>query len=343
MKNVTAKASVLILLFSFLFISCEGENLTSVSLTDNSPTSLVYLDEETSYNGLARGDVSTVRITLNGEEIEEVGLSDGKFDFKMIFTELGEQKLNLEGLNTAGTVVAEAKYLPQVTERSAVGDDEMFDFTFPSPSKDSNSTLWATYYYLPQVSSVSSGGHALRDLQGNPLGPVLSKRDWCNSAMEGSVRVLDSQGRGVTYNYLGTSSVNAVDCTSIFPRHPKTGQVKFRLARGSFGDGVKTYRLIPFRTIAVDRSVIPYGSVVYIPSARGNKVTLPDGTQTVHDGYFFAGDTGGAIIGNHIDVYIGVAKTNPFSWVKSNSSGTFKAHIVTDQTIINKLTELHIK
>lgn len=44
------------------------------------------------------------------------------------------------------------------------------------------------------------------------------------------------------------------------------------------------------RTIAVDPSVIPYGSRVKIP-ALGN-------------GTFIAEDTGGAINGNHIDVYM---------------------------------------
>ncbi|MCR9203129.1 MAG: 3D domain-containing protein, partial [Halobacteriovoraceae bacterium] len=70
---------------------------------------------------------------------------------------------------------------------------------------------------------------------------------------------------------------------------------------------------------------------------------LPDGSETVHDGYFFAGDTGGAIKGTHIDVYIGVAKKNPFSWVKSNSSGTFKAKVVNDPVIKQVLTDLHLK
>jgi 3D (Asp-Asp-Asp) domain-containing protein len=303
---------------------------------------VVYKDETQPYKGTASGDVESVTVFLNGEEVENLGLTNGAFSFEILFSDLGQQDLVLKGNNGVGEVVAEAQYQPVVRERGSSDSDDMFDFSFPKFQGSVNSNLWATYYYLPQVTSIRNG-HPLRDLSGNPLGPVLSKRDWCNSAMEGSVRVIGSNGEGITYNYAGTSSSNSVDCLSIFPRHPKTSQVKFRLARGSYGDGVKRYRLVPFRTIAVDNSVIPYGSIVYIPGARGNKIILPDGSETVHDGYFFAGDTGGAIKGTHIDVYIGVAKKNPFSWVKSNSSGTFKAKVVNDPVIKQVLTDLHLK
>ena len=49
----------------------------------------------------------------------------------------------------------------------------------------------------------------------------------------------------------------------------------------------------PLQTIAVDPSVIPMGSRVYVPAYRG------DG----HGGWFIASDTGGGISGRHIDVY----------------------------------------
>ena len=48
-----------------------------------------------------------------------------------------------------------------------------------------------------------------------------------------------------------------------------------------------------YQSIAVDPSVMPLGSRVYIPAYRG------DG----HGGWFIAQDTGGAINGRHIDVY----------------------------------------
>jgi 3D (Asp-Asp-Asp) domain-containing protein len=49
--------------------------------------------------------------------------------------------------------------------------------------------------------------------------------------------------------------------------------------------------LTPYRSIAVDPSVIPMGSKVYIPQYRD------------HGGWFKAADTGGAIQGRHVDVF----------------------------------------
>jgi len=50
--------------------------------------------------------------------------------------------------------------------------------------------------------------------------------------------------------------------------------------------------LRPYRTIAVDPDLIPSGSRIYIPTYK-----------QVNGGWFVATDTGGAIIGRHLDVY----------------------------------------
>ncbi len=47
-----------------------------------------------------------------------------------------------------------------------------------------------------------------------------------------------------------------------------------------------------YRSLAVDPRVIPFGSHVYIPAYR-----------RINGGWFEADDTGGAIIGNHVDVF----------------------------------------
>ncbi|MCW3066646.1 MAG: hypothetical protein JWN32_3818, partial [Solirubrobacterales bacterium] len=52
--------------------------------------------------------------------------------------------------------------------------------------------------------------------------------------------------------------------------------------------------LAPYRTLAVDPRLIPRGSRVFIPFYRRNGLG---------SGWFVAGDTGGAIIGRHLDVY----------------------------------------
>ena len=82
--------------------------------------------------------------------------------------------------------------------------------------------------------------------------------------------------------------------------------------------------------------------MIYIPSARGAVITLSNGQQITHDGYFFAGDKGGAIKSNHIDVYIGTSSSAPFfPWITNSSATPFKAYVVKDQKIIDELTALH--
>jgi len=60
-------------------------------------------------------------------------------------------------------------------------------------------------------------------------------------------------------------------------------------------------RVVPMRTLAVDKNIIPRRTVVFIKETVGLK--MPDG-QT-HDGYWYASDIGGAIKGQRIDLYTG--------------------------------------
>ena len=60
-------------------------------------------------------------------------------------------------------------------------------------------------------------------------------------------------------------------------------------------------RVVPMRTIAVDKSIIPRRTVIFIKETVGLK--MPDGAD--HDGYWYASDVGGAIKGKRIDLYTG--------------------------------------
>ncbi len=88
-----------------------------------------------------------------------------------------------------------------------------------------------------------------------------------------------------------------------------SGAFTFPLAAGSWSNGVGVRYVPPpagitfapgpsraslayLRSVAVDPSVIPLGSHIYIPSY-----------QSINGGWFEADDTGGAIVGQHIDVY----------------------------------------
>ncbi len=60
-------------------------------------------------------------------------------------------------------------------------------------------------------------------------------------------------------------------------------------------------RVVPMRTIAVDKTLIPRRTVLFIKETVGLK--MPDGGD--HDGYWYASDVGGAIKGQRIDLYTG--------------------------------------
>lgn len=216
-----------------------------------------------------------------------------------------------------------------------------FDLPAPSPKAQSRTqSLWATYYNVHRAQNIANG-EPLRTLNGRSLGVQLTQRDWCAAAVQGTVQVMNSQRVLGTYNYAGRGPAQ-VDCSRYYPSLGKaTGQVRFTPTRNPFGDGVQGLALVPYRTIAVDPSQIPIGSVLYIPAARGQMVTLPSGARVAHDGYFYAADVGGAIKGRHIDVFLGTADRNPFPFVKSTASGSFAAYLVSDPQIRQTLAGLH--
>jgi 3D (Asp-Asp-Asp) domain-containing protein len=80
------------------------------------------------------------------------------------------------------------------------------------------------------------------------------------------------------------------------------GSWRYLVARNApYGLGVDGYKLIPYRTLAVDPEVIRPGTVLYLPALDG--VRLPSGE--IHDGFFFAHDEGQGITGQRIDVFVG--------------------------------------
>ncbi|MBI5368938.1 MAG: hypothetical protein HZA54_18020 [Planctomycetes bacterium] len=76
---------------------------------------------------------------------------------------------------------------------------------------------------------------------------------------------------------------------------------RFAVVDAAYGMGVQGFHLIPFRSLAVDRAVLPIGTRLYLPATRG--VELPDGTR--HDGIWYAHDVGSAIKGRRLDLFIG--------------------------------------
>ncbi len=79
------------------------------------------------------------------------------------------------------------------------------------------------------------------------------------------------------------------------------GSIRYSVVSAPFGMGVGNCELIPLRTIAVDKNVVPYGSVVEILETKGVK----DSEGKEHSGLWVAQDTGGAIKKDRVDLFLG--------------------------------------
>lgn len=157
--------------------------------------------------------------------------------------------------------------------------------------------------------------------------PGLHRVDWLYSssgvAMEGEGVGLDGRyygiadtGNGPWVNGQGHASTPTA-CASHWSRgfplwltggwRNASGAVTFPLERGGWSNGVGVRQVPyqgvsfalrrapsarPYHTVAVDPNLIPLGSRIYIPAY-----------QPINGGWFVAGDTGGGIIGRHLDVY----------------------------------------
>lgn len=158
-----------------------------------------------------------------------------------------------------------------------------FVFEEPGDLPPISARLRNTHYYTIFESDFNSSEKRsvkIYDRFGNVLTRVTASFN-TNLVMEGSGKLND--GRVINYD------------TSIGGIH------RFRVVKNEWGVGVGGCILKPFRTVAVDRKIIPLGSKVYIDQTRG--MPLPDGT--LHDGYWRADDVGSAINRDRVDLFIG--------------------------------------
>ncbi|WP_437939100.1 3D domain-containing protein [Sorangium sp. So ce341] len=91
-------------------------------------------------------------------------------------------------------------------------------------------------------------------------------------------------------------------CADVCPRTDQ--QVCFERLdprRFPYGRGATGRPITPLRTVAVDSSVIPLGTALYVPELVG--LPLPGGGR--HDGCFVAEDRGIKVVGRQIDVFTG--------------------------------------
>jgi 3D (Asp-Asp-Asp) domain-containing protein len=148
-----------------------------------------------------------------------------------------------------------------------------------------------TYYWVAYEADYA--GAADTDLFDPDCGVLATvSADFADAiALEGTGRLID----GRLLNVAGACGCASSPCfAEADADHP-------------WGYGVEDRALVPFRTVAVDADVIDYGTGLYIPAL--DDLTMPGDApwgDFVHDGCVVAGDTGGAIVGMHIDFFVGI-------------------------------------
>lgn len=145
-----------------------------------------------------------------------------------------------------------------------------------------------TYYWVTEESAFA--GAKTAKLYDKDCGVLASVPEGFADAirLEGTGRLDD----GRVLNYWGACGCSSDPCYfEVDASHP-------------WGHGVQNRALVPFRSVAVDKSVVAYGSTLYIEQLDG--VMMPGQApwgQFVHDGCVSADDTGSAIVGKHLDFF----------------------------------------
>ena len=210
-------------------------------------------------------------------------------------------------------------------------------------------SLWSTRYYISTAIATDSGkGIPVLRRDGVPLGYELTNSDFCFAALQGTARIA-KPGRSTVINADGLGFQTSARCTY----RGLLAASNAKLAKQAFvevpqdapaGLGTTGYRLVPYRTIAVDRRYI--GTAFFIPALRGTKILTgigkqPDGSSFIHDGYVFGGDVGDAIKGNHTDFFTGFSHLPAPPFVTSSAKHPYVAYVVRDQATILELEKLH--
>lgn len=162
------------------------------------------------------------------------------------------------------------------------------DAALPAPGPKLGSFQLTYYWVTTEEEFTGSKDTNLYDKSCKLLATVTAKFA-ASLKLEGTGRLSD----GRLLNYDGSCSCPTSPCYLVADaQHP-------------WGYGVQGKALVPFRSFAVDKAEIPYGSKVYVPELDG--VSVPGDSpwgNFVHDGCFSADDTGGAIVGKHVDWFV---------------------------------------
>ena len=179
-------------------------------------------------------------------------------------------------------------------------------------------TFRNTYYDFPSESDYTGDLVPLFDSQ------CKSKQSVPRSFFES----LCVQGSGLLKSG-NAVSFNRRDCDCA-PVCPRTGQKicfdVLDLAKFPWGRGASGQPITPLLTVAVDTSIVPLGTPIYIPEYDGLPRDLD--RRGKHDGCFVAQDRGLHVQGQHVDIFTGQAAMTRLwnSLVPSNVGVTVVLH-----------------
>lgn len=152
-------------------------------------------------------------------------------------------------------------------------------------------TFTLTYYWVTsEADYAGTPSEPLYDASCHALATVTPEFAR-NLRLEGTGRLVD----GRVLNVAGACGCARSTCfVEVDTGHP-------------WGIGVQDRPLQPYRSVAVDRSVVPYGTSLYVAELDGVPVPgTPPWGGFIHDGCVVAADTGGGIVGNHVDWFVGL-------------------------------------
>ncbi len=187
----------------------------------------------------------------------------------------------------------------RLPDRSALPDKRP-----PGPDKNLHKgkllpqKLKITYYYLAQEKDYAAGppNSTLTDSSCKAIATV-SQKFYYALCIEGSGKLKD--GRVVNY---------WTKCTCA-PQCSKGARICYKVLdpkKYPWGMGASANGLVPMRSWAVDKAVIPLGTILYVPDWDGVLLPKVDGLGGfTHDGCFRADDVGGGINGYHYDFFAG--------------------------------------
>ena len=145
-------------------------------------------------------------------------------------------------------------------------------------------TLRATLYVVAREGDYAQGQDAPFLTRDGTVLHQSSKEFLKAAALQGTAQLID--GRTLMYN------------------GRREGRSRWKISPHDHAVGYSGCKLIPFRSVAVDRRLVPIGTQLIIEETRG--MILPDGKR--HDGVWYAMDTGGRIKNNRIDLFVGIGK-----------------------------------